>query len=204
MEGALTFQQAGSKDWEAEFQGNLLDIDLAELVDRRFPMHRLRGRARLGITSARWAERPGQGSGWVEARGELNAGPGTIGFGLLQALSTEMKFRKSAKLARIVWAGQVDLDFQALALKFAMTPNGEIQVKGGLGNEFADDVVLAGPTYPLASAPEGAANVRGLIKTLFPITATNHSEMVPLTEKSRLLLCLPMPPDLAVKRIGGN
>ena len=53
VEGALTFQQAGSKDWEAEFQGNLLDIDLAELVDRRFPMHRLRGRARLGITSAR-------------------------------------------------------------------------------------------------------------------------------------------------------
>ena len=64
--------------------------------------------------------------------------------------------------------------------------------------------MLAGPTAPLAYAPQGAANVRGLIKTLFPVTAINHGVMVPLTEKSRLLLCLPVPPDLAAKPIGGN
>ncbi len=204
VDGALTLRQDGAKDWEADFQGNLLDIDLTDLVGRRFPNHRLRGRARLAVNSARWAERPGQGYGWVESQAELTAGPGTIGFGLLQALSTEMKFRKGPKVGRYVSAGEVDLDFRALAIKFAMTGDGEIRIRGGLGNEFADDVVMAGPTAPLAYAPPGAANVRGLIKTLFPVTEINHGVMVPLTEKSRLLLCLPVPPDLAAKPIGGN
>ncbi len=204
VDGALTFRQDGAKDWEAEFQGNLHDIDLGEMVARRFPTHRLSGKARLAVTTARWAERPGQGFGWVEAEGELTAGPGVIGFGLIQALSTEMQFRKGPRIGRVVSSGQVDLDFRALALKFAMSGNGEIRINGGLGNEFAGDVVLAGPTAPLAFAPPGAANVRGLIKTLFPITSIQHGTMVPLTEKSRLLLALPVPPDLASKAIGGN
>ena len=204
VDGALTLKQDGSKDWEAEFQGNLLDIDLAELVGRRFPNHRLRGKARLAVASARWAERPGQGYGWVDAQGELTAGPGVIGYGLLQALRTEMNFRIAPKVARTVSAGQVDLDFRTLAFSFAMAGNGEIKVGGGLGNEFADDAVLVGLNAPLAYAPSGVANVRGLIKTLFPVTAINHAVMVPLTEKSRLLLCLPVPPDLAAKPIGGN
>ena len=204
VDGALTLRQEGAKDWEADFQGSLLDLDLGELVGRRFPNHRLRGRARVAVASARWGDRPGQGYGWVEARGELSAGPGTIGLGLLQALRTEMQFRPSPKVARIASAGQVDLEFRALAFRFAMTPDGEIRLGGGLGNEFADDVVMVGPTDPLAHAPQGAANVRGLIKTLFPVTEINHGVMVPLTEKSRLLLCLPVPPDLAAKPIGGN
>ena len=85
-----------------------------------------------------------------------------------------------------------------------MSSDGEIRISGGLGNEFSDDLVLAGTSFPLTYAPEGAANVRGLIKTLFPVTAINHADMVPLTEKSRLLLCLPVPPDLAAKPMGGN
>jgi hypothetical protein len=204
VDGALTLRQSGSKDWEAEFQGALHDVDLAELVNRRFPTHRLAGKARLTVQSARWAERPGQGYGWVEARGELASGPGVIGFGLLQALRTEMNFRPGPKLARAVSAGQVDLDFRALALSFAMTPDGEIRLGGGFGSELPGDAVLAGETAPLAYAPRGAANVRGLIKTLFPVTRIDHGVMVPLTEKSRLLLCLPVPPDLASKPIGGN
>jgi hypothetical protein len=204
VDGGLTLRQDGAKDWEAEFQGNLLDVDLGELVNRRFPTHRLRGKARLEIASARWAERPGQGFGWVDAQGELTAGPGVIGFSLLQALRTEMKFRPAPKVARTVSAGQVDLDFNALAFSFAMSPDGEIKIGGGLGDGFADDVVLVGPTDPLAYAPQGAANVRGLIKTLVPVTAINRAEMVPLTERSRILLSLPVPPDVAAKAIGGN
>jgi hypothetical protein len=206
VDGALTLRQDGARDWEAEFQGNLLDIDLAALVDRRFPTHRLRGKARLAVGSARWGDRPGQGFGWVEARGEISAGPGVIGFGLLQALSTEMKFRKGPRVGRLVSTGQVDLDYRALAFTFNLTGDGEIRIEGALGNEFPPDVVIAGPSAsaPLAYAPQGAANVRGLIKTLFPVTEINHGAMVPLTEKSRLLLCLPVPPDLASKPIGGN
>ncbi|GAC1466878.1 MAG: hypothetical protein NVSMB9_07870 [Isosphaeraceae bacterium] len=204
VDGALTLHQHGTKDWEAEFQGNLLDIELAALIGHRFPNHRMKGKARLAITSARWAERPGQGYGWVDAQGELSAGPGQVGYGLLHALKSEMQFRTSSKVARTVSAGVVDLDFRALAFSFAMSSNGEIRIRGGLGNEYADDVVLVSQTAPLAFAPRGTANVRGLIKTLFPVTSINHGVMVPLTEKSRLLLSLPVPPDLLGKSLGGN
>src|SRR5262249_29147684 len=156
--GALTLRQEGSKDWEAEFQGHLLDIDLSDLVNRRFPSHRLSGKARLAVDSARWGERPGQGFGWVEARGELTAGPGVIGLGLIQALCTEMHFRKGPRVGRIASAGLVDLDFRALAFRFAITPDGEIRITGGLGNESADGAVVVNSTAPLAFAPQGASN----------------------------------------------
>jgi hypothetical protein len=204
VEGALTLEQEGAGDWEAGFQGHLLDVDLNVLVHRRFSSHRLSGRARLAVDSARWAERPGQGYGWVEARGELTAGPGTIGLGLLQALSNEMHFRKGPKVGRIASAGQVDLDFRALAFRFAMTSDGEIRLTGALGNETEPDAVIASAAAPLAYAPQGAGNVRGLIKTLFPVTEINHATMVPLTERSRLLLCLPIGPDVPSKPLGGN
>src|SRR5262249_46141073 len=186
------------------FQGNLLDVDLSELVNRRFPSHSVHGRARLAVASARWAERPGQGYGWGEAQGEMTAGPGVIGYGLLQALRAEMKVRPPPRRARVGSAGQVALDFRALAFTFAMTPDGEIKVGGALGTEYEADAVLVGRTEPLAFAPPGAANVHGLIKTLVPVTAINRAEMVPLTERSRILLCLPVPPEPAAKRIGGN
>src|SRR5262249_7385308 len=162
-DGALTLRQEGTRDWEAEFQGNLLGVDLGELVNRRFPAHRLTGKARLSVASARWAERPGQGVGGAEARGALTARPGGIGLGLLQALRTEMKSRPGPRVARTVSTGQVDLDFRALAFSFAITPDGEITVGGGLGNAFDDDAVVAGPSEVLAFAPRGAVNVRGLI-----------------------------------------
>src|SRR5579864_2374003 len=86
-EGSLTLRQTGTSEWEAEFQGTLHDVDLAALVDRQFRDHRLTGLARIRITQARWAERPGgQGVGWVNAEGELSAGPGSIGIGLVKAL----------------------------------------------------------------------------------------------------------------------
>jgi hypothetical protein len=204
VDGSITLRQEGGGDWEAEFQGNLFEIELSELVNRRFPMHRLSGCARLSVASSRWAERPGQGFGWVEASGELTAGPGVVGFGLLQALRTEMKFRPGPRLARIVTTGRLDLNFQALALGFAMTQDGEIQLHGALGNEFAPDAVIVGATSPLVFAPEGAANVRGLIKMLVPVTAINHATMVPLTQRSRVLMALPVPAEVGTKPIDGN
>jgi hypothetical protein len=159
------------------------------------------------LKSARWADRPGQGYGWVEARGELTAGQGTIGVGLLRALAAEMKFRFAPKLTKLD-DGKPDVEFRALGLSFAMTGDGEIRLAGALGNEFAPDVVLVSATSPLAYAPEGAANVRGLIKTLFPMGASpDPGVLVPLTAESRVLLSLPVPPDIAAKtarRLGGN
>lgn len=204
VEGALTLRQDDGKDWEADFHGHIIEIDLSSLVDRRFPEHRLKGRARLSVDRARWGDRPGQGYGWMEAQAELSAGPGVIGLGLVHALSTEMRFRKGPRLGRIASAGVVDLEFRALAFRFDMGPDGEIRIAGALGDEFGEEAVLVGPSDTLALAPEGAANVRGLIKTLFPVKDINHAVMVPLTEKSRLLLCLPVGPDVSAHPIGGN
>ena len=202
FDGELALRQDGAKDWEADFRGNLLDVDLSTLLGLRFPSHRLSGRARVAIPWARWAERPGQGVGWVEAKGELTAGQGTIGLELLSALAKEMKFRLAPKLARIE-PRRGDVAFQSLGLSFAITGDGQIQFGGGLGNDSAPNAVLAGQTAALAYAPEGAANVRGLIKTLVPVAATNSGVMVPLTPESRLLLSLPVPADLAVTAARG-
>ena len=206
VDGALTLTRASSGPWGAEFRGNLHDVDLGGLVRRRFPSHRLQGKARIGLDLARWADRPGQGPGWVEVRGEVVGGPGTVRYGLLQALKTEMQFRVDPGLARIVSAGVVDLDYRALGFRFALTGQGEIRVDGGLGNAHPAGSVMAGapPTAPIALAPTGAANVRGLIRALFPMPELSYESRRPLIERSRLFLSLPVPPDVTGKPIGGN
>jgi hypothetical protein len=192
VEGMLSLRQSGTRDWEAEFQGDLLDVDLGKLVGRRFPRHRLSGRGRIAIRSARWGARPDEGSGWVEARGDLLVGHGSIGVSLIDALAREMKFRPSPRLAHLD-PRKTEIDFRALGLSFAMQPDGEIQIAGALGAEFPPDVVLVGATTPLLSAPQGAASVHGLIKTLFPVFASDTRVLIPLTSESHVLLSLPVP-----------
>jgi hypothetical protein len=192
VEGSLTLRQAGAADWEADFQGMLLDVDLAALVSRRFPDHRLSGLARVTIEHARWADRPGpQGFGWVEAEGTLTTGPGTIGMTLVRALKSEMKFQLAPQLE----GREQDLPFHGLGLSFKMTPDGELRLDGGLGSEYQPGAVLVDAHHfiPLASAPEGAANVRGLIRALFPTPNSDPTALVPDTPESRLLRFLPAP-----------
>ncbi|MFI5460214.1 MAG: hypothetical protein ACHRXM_32760 [Isosphaerales bacterium] len=203
VEGTLSLRQAGSKDWEAEFQGDLLDVDLGKLVGRRFPRHRLTGRGRVAIRKARWGARPDQGSGWVEAKGDLLVGQGSIGVNLIDALAREMKFRPSSRLAHLD-PRKTEVDFRALGLSFAMQPDGEIQIAGALGAEFPPDVVLAGATTPLLSAPQGTASVHGLIKTLFPVFGADTGVLIPLTAESHVLLSLPVPRVTVSKAVEGN
>jgi hypothetical protein len=193
FEGTLHLHQAGSRDWEADYRGELHDVDLAKLVGRRFPRHRLNGRARVAIKEAKWGQRPTQGWGWLEAKGELAAGQGSIGIDLIDALAREMKFRRSPRLVNLD-ARKTDVDFRALGLSFAIESGGEIQIAGALGAEFPPDAVIAGATTSLLSAPQGTASVHGLIKTLFPISQASSGVMVPLTAESQLLLSLPVPP----------
>jgi hypothetical protein len=196
VEGALELRQAGSKDWEATFSGNLHEIELARIIGHRFPRHRLAGRARLSVAAARWGQRPRQGPGWIEAQGELLAGQGSIGVSLLQSLAREMKFRLSSKLTHLD-ARKTEVDFRALGLAFDLRANGEIHLAGALGAEAPPDAVLAGVTSPLASAPQGTAGVHGLIKTLFPVADASPGVLVPLTPESSVLLALPVPPEAA-------
>jgi hypothetical protein len=206
IDGELSLSQTEGREWEASFKGNLVDVDLNTLLSRRFPSHHLNGRARVTIRSARWADRPGQGLGWVQAEGELATGPGSIGLDLLQALSNELKFRLPNKLARQSPSVRI-VNFLSLGLSFAISETGEIRFGGALGNEFAPGVVMTGQTNPLLYAPDGVANVRGLIKTLVPVAAAKVDVLVPLTPESRILMALPVPPDLASKTsrpIDGN
>ncbi len=203
VEGSLTLFQTGGNEWEAEFQGDLLDVDFATLVGKRFPSHHLSGLAHVAIKKARWGERPGQGFGWVNASGGLTTRHGVMGMPLLRSLASEMKFRVSDEVLRTT-SRSANVEFRSMGLTFAINRTGEIQLGGGLGNEYAPEVVLAGKAGPLVSRPQGTANVRGLIKTLFPVTSTNRGVLVPLTAESRVLLCLPTPTNLAPRSLDGN
>ena len=171
------------------------DVDLTALVSSRFPSHRLAGSARVAVEAARWGDRPGQGPGWIEAKGRLTAGPGSVGVELLSALAREMKFRPSSRHGRID-PRKTEVEFGGLGLAFDMRPDGEIHLSGGLGNEHPPDAVLAAGINPLIHAPEGASSVHGLIKALVPADS-KPGVLVPLTSESRVLLCLPAAPGAA-------
>jgi hypothetical protein len=206
VEGTLLLAQRGAADWEADFQGNLLDVDLATLVGGRFPRHHLSGIARVALQSACWGDRPGQGTGWREARGELIASTGSIGVSFLNALAREMKFRLSPRMTRLD-PRKTEVEFRSLGIGFEMQSSGEIVLTGALGSEFGPESVLVSGTAPLLFAPTGTASVHGLIKTLFPVADASPGVMVPLTTESRLLLCLPVAPEIAAKAgrtLGGN
>lgn len=192
--GSLDLRRSGTREWEGEFQGDLLDIDLAALVDRRFPSHRLAGSARVAVESARWGDRPGQGPGWIEAKGRLSAARGVVGADLLGALAREMRFRLDQRAGRID-PRKTELEFGALGMTFDMRADGEIHLTGSLGSEYPPEAVLAGGANAMAYAPRGAANVHGLIKTLVPVAEAQAGTLVPLTAESRVLLHLPAPPD---------
>ena len=205
VEGMLNLSQVGAADWEADFQGNLIDVNLSTLVGERFPRHLLTGTARVSLQSALWGDRPGQGKGWREARGELIASTGSIGIEFLNALAREMKFRLLPRLTRLD-PRKMEVEFRSMGVAFEMQPNGEIRLNGALGNEFSPETVLVNATAPLVLAPTGTASVHGLIKTLFPVADAPPGVMVPLTSESRLLLCLPVAPEIAKtgRTLGGN
>jgi hypothetical protein len=192
VDGKLTLRQAGNGPWEGEFTGDLHDVDLAAVVSSRFPSHRLAGSAQVAVESARWGDRAGQGPGWIEARGRLTAGPGSVGVDLLSALAREMKFRPSSRQGRID-PRKTEVEFGGLGLTFDMRADGEIHLSGGLGAEHPPDAVLSAGAYALLHAPEGASSVHGLIKALVPADS-KPGVLVPLTSESRVLLCLPVAP----------
>jgi hypothetical protein len=195
LDGSLALSRLDGSGWDAEFRGEIAAVDLSSVVGRRFAGHRLSGIGKLAIESARWGERSGgQGPGWVAARGVLTAGPGSISMGLLDAMRSRMRFR----LASPSDPDRPDLDYQSLGLAFAMNGEGEIMLRGALGGEYAPDAVIVQGhrASPLARAPEGAANVRGLWNTLIPATPENLAPAVP---EMHALRSLPLPPGVAGK-----
>ena len=76
VEGRLTLRQTGAKDWEADFQGDLLDVDLAMLVGRRFPGQRLERPGARGdqVGALGRPARPGVGLGRGAGRADHRPG----------------------------------------------------------------------------------------------------------------------------------
>jgi hypothetical protein len=198
VDGQLVLEQVGAGEWEASFKGNLLDVELASVVNRLAPEHRLAGRARVAVESARWGDRPGRGMGWIEAKGDLLAGKGTIGVTLLEALRTQMHF----KIADRAKSRRDAVDFDRLGLSFAIDPSAEIRIGGGLGDEYLGDaIVVQGPrSTPLVRAPDGAANVHGLARALGTEALSRPDLLTPGTAESQFLQhSLPAP----IQRLAG-
>lgn len=189
MDGTITLERREGHDWVAEFRGMFENVDLSSIVGHRFAGHRLSGKGRIAIEKARWADRgAGQGTGWIEARGTLLSGPGTISVGLLRALESRMHFR----LGSPIDPEKRDLAFQALGLTFAMDAQGDLKITGALGHEYMPDAVFVqgNRPLPLARAPEGLASVRGLWNTLIPATV---EVMAPAVSEANVLRSLPLP-----------
>jgi hypothetical protein len=199
LDGRLRLEQRGAGEWEATFKGNLLDVELAAVVRQLAPEHRLSGRARVSVESARWGDRPGRGTGWIEAKGDLLAGKGSIGVSLLQALKTQMHF----KLAERAESRRDSVDFDRLGLSFAIDPSAEIRIGGGLGDEYLGDAIIVQGqrSTPLVRAPDGAANVHGLARALGTEALSRPDLLTPGTAESQFLQhSLPAP----ISRLAGS
>ena len=197
FEGTIELSRGGdSADWDIDFAGSLLDVDLAKLVGARDADFRLTGTAKIEVRTAKWRNRPGQGYGWSEASGEIVSSSGTIGLSLLRALRGEMRFRLNPKLARYEDRSG-ELEYHALGLTFDLGRDGELNLAGALGSEYPGGTVLvhANNITPLAFAPAGAANTRGLIKALFPVAP---DALVPGTPEAQAYQrYLPLPHQIA-------
>jgi hypothetical protein len=197
LQGVLSFRRsARSADWDVEFRGRVRDVDLERLVTAHFDGLSLTGRAWLEIERARWGALPeGQGRGWVEVKGSLVGGRGSIGTTTLASMVTEMSFRWHPPAG----ATPGVVDFEAIGLAFELTPRAEIRISGALGPDYAPGTVLVsgGRRSPLLSAPEGAANVRGLWRLLFP---ARDEVLVPAAPGAEVMRHLPMPAFLPEAR----
>jgi hypothetical protein len=199
VEGELRLSQIGTADWDATFQGSLLEVDLAALVGKLAPEQRITGLARVTFQSAKWADQA-RGSGWIEAEGQLVSGPGHIGSEFLRSLQSRLKFRLDR---RVDVRRTGDWEFQALGLTFGLSRSGEIQIGGGLGAEFLPGAVIvqAQRATPLVSAPEGVATVAGLIRTLVPGDDAKPDQLIPASFESQALQrYLPVRPSEAGSR----
>jgi hypothetical protein len=195
--GTLEMTRVESGPWQARFSGTLNHVDLAAMVNGRFGLHRLSGIGQLHIRTASWSALPGQGSGWSEIEGDLTSGPGKATHGLLLGMWQEMKFRLASTLTSSDEFAK-EVEFGSLGMSFHLTDDGRIRFGGACGPDYAPDIVAVSASarpVPIMGAPKNQeANVRGLIKTLFPVNLAKTELLVPTTRESQSLQrYLPMP-----------
>jgi hypothetical protein len=166
-------------NWSGEIRGQLLGIDLDQLVSERFP-HKLSGAADVSIQNARF-----QHGRLEEASGTIAAGPGVVGRSLLQAAVKHLQFSSGADLDLL----RDQVPYDRLALSVVLNGRG-LQIAGQCSSPQSGIVMtdqrlclLAAP----AAQPQPAAS---LIQTLAP----ESTVQVPATSQTDWLVThLPMP-----------
>lgn len=202
VQGELTFTQVESQPWQANFAGSLDQVDFSKVINNRFGSHKLAANGQVHIRQATWADRPGQGPGWQEIDGDMTTGPGSMSHSLFLSMGQQMQFRLAEYLHKTSKVKN-DINFSSLGLQFHLTGDGRIRFGGACGPDFAPDVVAVSSQakpVPIMAAPATAANVRGLMKTLFPVNLAQAELLVPATRESHALQrYLPLPAALLEK-----
>ncbi len=202
VEGEFVFQKrAGADDWTMAFTGTVFDVDLNQMVGRRFAGNDLRGRATLEVARALWGPLPdGQSLGWQEVEGQLRATKGAIAPATMRSMASCLKFRLEGTPS-----SDELVSFDALGLGFHLTSDGQLRLFGRVESLASMDAVLLceGTGAAMMRAPVGVSDVRGLWKLLFPV---GEDTLVPATQDSHVMRHLPLPGPMrtAHRGVQGN
>jgi hypothetical protein len=157
-------------NWSGEVTGQLLGIDLGQLVSDRFP-HKLSGTADVTIKIAKF-----QHGRLNAATGSVVGGPGVIGRSLLQAAVKHMQFSTGADLDLL----RDQVPYNRLALELFMDDRG-LWIEGRCPSAQSG-VIMTNERLCLLAAPAPQFQpATALIKTLVPestvqVPATNQTD----------------------------
>ena len=177
-------------NWSGEATGQLLGIDLGQLVSDRFP-HKLSGAADVTITTARFSH-----GRLEEATGTIVAGPGVVSRSLLQAAVKHMQFGTGVDLDLL----NDQVPYNRLALDLLMDSRG-LRIEGRCSSPQSG-IVMTNDRLCLLAAPASQSQpVTALIKTLVP----ESTVQVPATDQTDWLVThLPMPQAVAPQNARGR
>jgi hypothetical protein len=176
--------------WDGELAGQLLGVDLSELVSAQFP-HKLSGRGELLVEQLRF-----HGGRIEQATGTLTAGPGLIGRSLLKSAGESLGLMPAGEIKTL---GQ-SVPYEQLAWAFAVDEHG-LSIRGQCG-EPAPGAMLRDRSGALMLEPPRASQpVANLVRMLVPY----NEVQVPFARGvNDLLDFLPAPPAHAVDASDGS
>lgn len=165
--------------WDGELVGELVDVDLNELVSTHFP-HKLNGRANLVLERLQFS------AGQVAAAsGTITAGPGLVGKSLVKAAIDGLGFVPAGEFKTLGNA----VPYEQLAAAFSVDQHG-LAIRGKC-DEPAAGTLLRDRTGPLVLEPQRASQpMVNLLRVLIPY----QEIQVPFSrELSSLLPIFPAP-----------
>jgi len=161
-----------AQGWDGELAGQLLGVDLSELVSAQFP-HRLSGQADLVVEQLRF-----HGDRIEQVSGSLAAGPGLIGRSLLKSAGESLGLVPAGEIKTL---GQ-SVPYEQLAWGFAVDEHG-LAIRGQCG-EPAAGAMLRDRSGALMLEPAKASQpVSNIVRMLVP----NSDVQVPFSRGTKEL-----------------